>query len=85
MMHGRGVHIHSNGTTYIGDFINHKMHGNGVYVMPDGRRYDGEWINNKMDGVGIYEDSEGVRKREWRIGKHLSWPESNVDETVPQK
>ena len=40
-----GTQVHTNGSKYIGDFLNGKPHGSGVWVYPSGREHRGKWVN----------------------------------------
>jgi len=41
MANGLGRLIHSDGDTYIGNWINDQAHGNGEYINYDGSIYQG--------------------------------------------
>jgi len=44
--------VHSNGDTYIGEFLNNKAHGFGKYSQKSGEVYEGQWKLDKPNGKG---------------------------------
>ena len=46
-MHGKGLLLYTSGSSYEGDFINHKKDGKGIFKWKTGTIYEGEWKNNK--------------------------------------
>lgn len=64
---GEGRLIESNGTFYIGEFLNEEKHGKGV-ENEDGIIYDGEFENNEKTGSG----TETVRNETKFTGTFIS-------------
>lgn len=55
-----GTQISSDGTKYVGEFIDGKRDGQGVLTYPDGRQYSGGFKNNMFEGLGTF-TSEGKK------------------------
>ena len=63
MRHGRGLLVFSDGSSYLGQFINDKREGKGKLYKNNGEIIDITWKNNKMDGVGILTKLDGSTKK----------------------
>ena len=48
----KGYKMYSNGSIYLGHFLNTSRHGFGICYYPDGHVYTGMWNNGKRCGVG---------------------------------
>ncbi|CAD7946763.1 unnamed protein product [Amoebophrya sp. A120] len=84
--HGYGVYRDTDGSTYNGQWKNHKRHGRGTLTLASGRvEYDGSWQNNKPHGQGVHAYSDG-RKYDghWCLGQRdgkgtLTFPNGRVE------
>jgi hypothetical protein len=59
--HGRGTYTWSNGTKYIGSYVDDNCHGQGVNVFASGERYEGTFAKGKWHGQGINTLADGQR------------------------
>lgn len=57
--HGTGTMTFSDGTVYVGVFIDGKKSGRGRIDYADGCVYDGEFLEDAPHGTGIYTTAEG--------------------------
>jgi hypothetical protein len=60
---------YSDGTTYVGEWLNNDFNGYGKMELYSGAIYEGEWKNGKRNGTGtmIYEDGT-IIKTKWIDG-----------------
>lgn len=58
--HGRGKLYYTNGSLFIGTFVNGKAQGRGRLISHNGSYYEGNIKDNKMDGIGKYKDRKGM-------------------------
>ena len=49
----------SDGSSYVGEYLNGQPHGFGTYTWPDGDKYAGFWINGKRHGIGFHSRTNG--------------------------
>jgi antitoxin component YwqK of YwqJK toxin-antitoxin module len=52
---------YSDGSKYIGGWLNGKRNGQGTYTWSDGSRYVGGWLNDNKNGQGTYTWSDGSK------------------------
>jgi calpain-15 len=57
--HGRGIWIWSDGSFYMGQFVNDHIHGFGIFYYPNGDRIEITWFEGSMHGKGLYFKSDG--------------------------
>jgi hypothetical protein len=70
LINGYGRMTWSNGSVYVGDWVNELRQGIGMYRNPDGDQYLGEYYQGKRHGWGIYTCSNGEEYiGEWFEGK----------------
>jgi hypothetical protein len=49
---GEGSYKETDGTEYVGSFVNKLFHGIGTIKYPDGTKYSGDWFEGNMHGEG---------------------------------
>ena len=61
----------TNGTSYIGEFLDNKPHGQGTYIGIDGSTYVGNWEMGEQHGEGTLTDKTGkvTYSGKWDMGK----------------
>ena len=60
----------TDGSRYVGDFVDGKRHGKGTNYFAHGTRYDGDWKNGYMNGYGVCVYADGEKyEGEWADGK----------------
>lgn len=60
----------TDGSRYVGEFVDGKRHGKGTNYFADGTRYDGDWKNGYMNGYGVCVYADGEKyEGEWADGK----------------
>ena len=57
--HGRGLLVFSNGTSYLGQFINNYQSGKGRFYVNQYETIDINYKNGVMDGMGILKKADG--------------------------
>ena len=68
--HGRGILAWSEGSKYIGYWVNDRANIRGKLIHNDGDIYDGEWIDDKPNGKGTYIHKDGtIYEGEWKNDK----------------
>ena len=68
--HGRGILAWSEGSKYIGYWVNDKANIRGKLIHNDGDIYEGEWIDDKPNGKGTYIHKDGtIYEGEWKNDK----------------
>ena len=68
--HGRGILAWTEGSKYIGYWVNDKANIKGKLIHNDGDIYEGEWINDKPNGKGTYIHKDGtIYEGEWKNDK----------------
>ena len=55
-MQGPGSYLFSNGTQYVGSFLQNQRSGPGKQIWPTGHMYVGDWLNDKSHGKGVFAD-----------------------------
>lgn len=81
---GTGIYLFSNGTKYIGQFVESKPEGIGTCYFTDGSKYQGEWKANFPEGRGIKIYADGTKwTGTWKRGKQLE--EERPDALVAEK
>ena len=62
---GLGVKFYSDGSVYIGEWLDglQHTHGKGMWQRPDGSQYEGTWITGQKHGVGTQIFPNGARYR----------------------
>jgi hypothetical protein len=69
---GKGRMIFSDGSEYIGSFLNALPDGEGECKYANGDQYSGQWTEGMPDGKGIYKYKNGVALNgEWKEGKFI--------------
>ncbi len=63
-----GTYVYTDGTKYIGEFMNNLRNGQGIYHFKDGSSYIGGWWMGLRDGLGIMLDKY---ERQTSIGTYL--------------
>ena len=58
---GRKEQEFSDGSKYIGDFVNGKMSGKGKYIWKDGSYYEGDFVDGNFQGYGVRVYPSGSR------------------------
>lgn len=59
LRHGVGRFAWTNGSSYIGNFVENDIQGDGVFTWNDGCRYQGQWKANSMNGEGFFSWRDG--------------------------
>ena len=60
----------TDGSRYVGDFVNGKRHGKGTNYFADGAQYEGDFKNGYMNGYGVMVYADGEKyEGEWLDGK----------------
>jgi hypothetical protein len=54
MPNGEGVEWYSNGSVYVGKFLNGEKHGKGKLTFVSGEVYEGDFEFDNFNGFGIY-------------------------------
>jgi hypothetical protein len=63
----QGFKAYSNGSKYLGHFLNAQRHGFGICHYPNGHVYTGYWSNGQRSGVGLMRYAEGdCYEGEWK-------------------
>jgi hypothetical protein len=58
---GYGKMTYSNGSYYIGFFVDDKFHGDkGIYHWSDDDEYEGGWKDGERHGVGVFRSADGT-------------------------
>ena len=73
-IHGKGHQIWlSDGSEYIGDYVQGLREGQGRFKYANGDTYEGGWMENFMHGQGKYVWASKGRETEgkWHIGKRV--------------
>lgn len=50
---GKGVLLYTDGSKYVGEFLNGEPHGKGICYYINGDRYEGNWDNHAPHGEGV--------------------------------
>lgn len=61
--HGRGLLVYSDGSSYLGQFVNDKMEGKGKLFCNTVESIDITWKDGKMDGLGVLSRIDGTFKK----------------------
>jgi hypothetical protein len=59
---GRGMKVYSDGSVYIGEWMNgmrHCLEGKAVWTRPDGTQYEGTWMKDMKHGTGKLQYPDG--------------------------
>ena len=54
MIHFEGYLLWSDGSYYVGDFVDGARTGQGKMTYPNGDIYEGSWDKDEKDGEGVY-------------------------------
>jgi hypothetical protein len=83
---GKGTYIFSNGSIYVGDFVNNNMEGFGKLTDAYGNCYTGYFKNNKYNGVGKFVRTDGTKYiGEFKDGKRNGLGTQWFSETYKEK
>ena len=52
---------YSDGSHYVGDWLDNKRHGMGTSSYPSGGRYGGMWEAGRPHGIGTYTRADGTK------------------------
>jgi hypothetical protein len=67
---GQGRFVYSDGTKYVGAFVEGQPLGQGSAFYPNGDRYDGNWSAHRPNGLGVRYYADGrIVGAVWRNGK----------------
>ena len=66
--HGRGKFTFTDGTIYVGDFIDGEKSGRGRIDYADGYVYDGEFLEDAPHGMGTYTTKKGIYEGQMVFG-----------------
>ena len=66
--HGRGKFTFTDGTIYVGDFIDGKKSGRGRIAYENGDVYDGDFLKDAPHGMGTYTTKKGIYKGQLVFG-----------------
>jgi hypothetical protein len=58
--HGRGIWIWSDGSFYMGQFVNDQIQGYGIFHYPNGDKIEITWLDGVMHGKGYFYKSDGT-------------------------
>ena len=56
---GKGIEVWSDGSYYLGNFLEGVKEGQGIYFWADGSKYSGMWSNDEMSGFGTFGWADG--------------------------
>ena len=61
---GRGVKFYSDGSIYVGDWLEGFQHSTkkSMWTRPDGLQYEGQWMKGQKHGLGTQTYPDGVRQ-----------------------
>ena len=63
----------SDGSVYMGSFVDGKRTGQGCLVKANGCEYSGQWRENQCHGLVIFTNKKGDKYREiWNLGERQS-------------
>ncbi|KAH0794908.1 MORN repeat-containing protein 5 isoform X1 [Histomonas meleagridis] len=66
-MNGKGEFTFSNGTRYVGEFLDGQFHGQGVLYYPGRGCYKAQWDHGKViDGQMFFEDGLEYSDKDWK-------------------
>ncbi len=69
---GYGTLVFSDGSKYVGEFLNGQCHGEGTCYYANGDVYIGEWRYHKADGIGTkYVKGGSTLAGNWSAAKYL--------------
>ena len=57
--HGHGMRIYSNGSRYVGSFLDGEAHGEGVMFYANGDQYIGQLLRGSLCGTGVMKYARG--------------------------
>ena len=55
---GFGIYTHTNGTTYVGQYVYGLRKGQGTWTLFNGRKFVGKWKNNRRWNVKSFDEEE---------------------------
>jgi hypothetical protein len=64
-MHGKGEITYSNGTKFIGNYVDNVREGYGEYYQASGKIFKGNYKKGKRHGKGIIIDKNGQKEVEY--------------------
>ena len=68
--HGFGMLILTDGTKYIGEWVNGLCHGLGIMVFSDGSKYEGEFHCGTYNNLGVFTRCDQMKyEGEFKEGK----------------
>lgn len=50
MINGFGIYTQSDGTKYVGNYVDGIRNGFGIHTQPNGTKYEGNYLNGILSG-----------------------------------